>query len=361
MVILIRGSGCARFAGSDVPTTRRGVRLTGGNRTMPRIPRQIRTELSLNQIDLNLLRVFDVLIHERSVTRTADRIGRTQSAVSHALGRLRNIFNDELFEREGSVMVPTPRALELAAVIGKAIAEISDVVDRSTRFEPETSPRNFRVGLSDYTAVAFLPQMIDRFAREAPKASLNILHTRESEVVELLRRKEVECVILGNFNTNETHLNKVVLSVDKMVCAGWRGNPLLAGLTAQQYQAAEHLQISADGRAEGVADIVLRQMNLTRKVVATIPHYLVAPWVIKGTSLITAFGDSMLLVLPDESETVIVAPPIPLPDVVLTMIYDRYLETDLGHAWLRRLIASVAHEQKQAKEGVYGEYGRRQL
>lgn len=313
----------------------------------------IRSPLSLNQIDLNLLRVFDVLMQERSVTRTAERIGRTQSAISHSVGKLRNIFNDELFTRSGSVMVPTPRAQDLAAVISRALADVRSVVDRNALFNPKDSTRNFRIGLSDYTALALLPQFIERFNREAPKATLNILHARESEVPDLLRSKEIECAVLGNSAISAPNLNQVVLSVDRMVCAGWRGNADMADLTLERYLAADHLQVSADGIAEGAADVALRKMNLTRKVVATIPHYLVAPWVLKGTPLITVFGDSVLLAITEPSETTVVSPPLPLPDVVMTLSYDKYLEADLGHAWLRDLIQSVVNEQRETKNARY--------
>ncbi|MES2436219.1 MAG: LysR family transcriptional regulator [Pseudomonadota bacterium] len=318
--------------------------------------RHIRTDLSLNQIDLNLLRVFDVLMHERSVTRTAERIGRTQSAVSHSVARLRSIFNDELFVREGSAMIPTPKALGLAAVISMALADIGTVLDQNAHFDPRNSTRNFRIGLTDYAAVTFLPRLIERFSREAPNATLNILHARESEVTEQLRSKEVECLVLGNPSKVDAHLSKVVISTDKMVCAGWRGNPQMAGLTVEQYLAADHLQISSDGVAEGLVDIELRKMNLSRKVVATIPHYLVAPWVIKGTSLITVFGASVLLALTDASETVILEPPIPLPDLVLTMVHERYREADLGHAWLRKLLRDIAEEQRMDKARLYRDF-----
>lgn len=306
----------------------------------------------MQQMDLNLLRVFDVLIQERSVTRTALRIGRSQSAVSHAVGRLRRVFNDELFRREGVTMVPTPRALELAAVVSKALATIRAAVDQNINFEPASSVRNFRIGLSDYTALTFLPGLIRKFSVEAPGATLNILHARETEIVDRLRNRDVECVILGNPSLNDPHLEKHVLIADRMVCAGWSGNPSLVDMSRAKYLAADHLQISADGQAEGATDLALREMNLSRRVVATVPHYLVAPWIIRGTSLITTFGDSVLLALTPESETVIFDPPIPLPDVLLTLIYERYLDADPGHVWLRELIGTVAREVQYAKARV---------
>ena len=312
-------------------------------------------EYSLDQIDLNLLRIFDILMQERSVTKTAQRTGRTQSAVSHSLGKLREIFRDELFSRDALRMEPTLRAIELAAVISASLADIRHVVDRHLHFEPRQTRRNFRVGLSDYTAATFLPNLIERFTAEAPHATLNVLHTRQSEVASLLKARAIECAVLGNVVVDDERIAQVVLSVDKMVCAGWSGNPALQELTFERYMEAAHLQISADGVDEGLSDAALRQMELSRKVVATVPHYLVAPWILKGTQLLTAFGDSLVLALDSASETAVVAPPFDIPDVTVVLIFERRLEADLGCCWLRSLIQEISVEHEARKSALLGE------
>lgn len=312
-----------------------------------------RQELSLDQIDLNLLRIFDILMQERSVTKTAQRTGRTQSAVSHSLGKLREIFQDELFSRDAMRMEPTLRALELATVISASLSDIRHVIDRHMHFEPAETRRNFRVGLSDYTAATFLPSLIERFAAAAPYATLNVLHTRQSEVTSLLKARAIECAVLGNVMVDDDErIGQVVLSVDKMVCAGWSGNPALAQLTLERYLEASHLQISADGVGEGLSDAALRQMDLKRKVVATVPHYLVAPWILKGTQLLTAFGDSLVLALDSASETYVVAPPFDIPDVTVALLFERRLEADLGCRWLRSLIEEISVEQRARKASL---------
>lgn len=310
------------------------------------------TEFSLDQIDLNLLRIFDILMQERSVTKTAQRTGRTQSAVSHSLGKLREIFRDELFSRDALRMEPTLRALELATVISTSLSDIRHVIDRHLHFEPGETRRNFRVGLSDYTAATLLPSLIERFTAAAPHATLNVLHTRQSEVTSLLKARAIECAVLGNVVVDDDRISQVVLSVDKMVCAGWSGNPALKQLSLERYLEASHLQISADGVGEGLSDAALRQMDLRRKVVATVPHYLVAPWILKGTRLLTAFGDSLVLALDSASETSVVVPPFDIPDVTVSLMFERRLEADLGCSWLRSLIEEISLEQRTGKASL---------
>ncbi len=256
--------------------------LTGKHRM------ELKKEFALDQLDLNLLRVFVVLMEERSVTRAADRLNRTQSAVSHSLAKLRAFFNDDIFNRDSGTMEPTPRAKELSVAVSAALANIRSAVDRHLNFEPLETIRNFRIGLTDYTAIAILPQIMREFIRCAPHATLNVLHAPESDIETLLQSGGLDCAVLGNANFKNDSLVEVVLSRDKLICAGWRGSAILSGaLTLERYLEAPHLQISSDGVSEGAADRALKRQNLSRHVVATTPHYLVAPYLIRGTELLT--------------------------------------------------------------------------
>ncbi len=254
-------------------------------------------------------------------------------------------------------MEPTPRAKELAAVLTIALADIRQVVDRHLNFEPNSTSRNFRIGLADSTSVTVLPSLIKNFSVQAPYATLNVLHTREAEVLDLLKTKQIECAVLGNISIKSEQITTVQLSTHKMICAGWKGNSLLEDLTEERYLSSPHLQISSDGKAEGVADIVLKGLGLKRKVVATISHYLVAPWIIKDTPLLTVFGDDFVFAITEETETRIVNVPFALPDVRLSMIYERSAEADAGHAWLRSLIMATTKGQQALKEDAYRRHG----
>jgi hypothetical protein len=141
----------------------------------------------------------------------------------------------------------------------------------------------------------------------------------------------------------------------EILCAGWRGNPTLSeSMTIEKYLKLPHLQISSDGLAEGIADRALAKMGLKRTVVATVPHYLVAPWILKGTDMLTVFGDSILPLLDDRSETLVFDPPFSLPDISVTMYYNKTAEDDPGHQWLRSLVCRFAEEQSTAKSAVRG-------
>ncbi|WP_432459738.1 LysR family transcriptional regulator [Agarivorans sp. QJM3NY_25] len=320
---------------------------------MTEFPPSARSEDALKQIDLNLLRVFDVLMQERSVTLAAARLNRTQPAISHSLARLRLLLDDELFSRESRALLPTPRAMELWPAISQAISQIRAAIDQHLQFNPSKTQRNFRIGVNDYTAVTFLPGLIEAFSIEAPNASLNAIHERENDAASSLRNKQVDGIIIGNSTMKDGMFRVVELARDKMVCAGWAGNEKLDHLNLEGYLSAQHLQISADGISPGLADNALKNMGKSRNIVATVPHYLVAPWVIKGSDLLTTFGDGILPVLSQESEIRILPPPISLPDVTLSLIYEHEMENDLGHIWFRSLLRSVVEKQREGKQAAY--------
>ncbi len=309
--------------------------------------------MQYNNIDLNLLRVFEALMREKNVTRAAERIGRSQSAVSHSLGKLRELFQDELFTRSGVAMQPTALARELDGSFMNALLEIRGAIDRHLTFDPKSMRRDFRVGVSDYTAIGFVQGLVDGFHNQAPHATLSVMHAREQEVPTLLRSSYLDCAILGNVNFEDDELIQRVISRDKMLCGMWKGNQIGRPLTLESYVAARHLQVSSDGVSRGIMDRLLEPYGLKRRANATISHYLVAPWVIKGTDLLTMFGDGVLVGLDDRSEMAIVAPPIEVPDVEVTTTVHHRMASDPGTKWLLHLLNAVVKESAEIKRVAY--------
>lgn len=307
--------------------------------------------LNPNKVDLNLLKVFDLLMEERSVTRAAQRICRTQSAVSHSLNKLRDIFGDELFVNQAGAMSPTSLARELGPVISLALADLQSVVDRHIDFKPAESTRQFKVGVTDYTGALYLPALLKSFSEQAPQARLRIIPVLVYDAAELFGKHELDCLLIGNPLIKGTHLVETVLTRHEMMCATWKHNEAIAHFTLERYLALDHLQISPDGDEKGVSDRALADMGLTRRVVAVIPHYMVAPKVLKGTNLVAAFADGMVPLLDASSEICVLRPPFPMPDVNLSLVYPRSKQTDAGHIWLRsciRQVVSVCEEHKRA-------------
>ena len=318
-------------------------------------PSKVTPEFSLNQFDLNLLRVFDAIMRERSITRAASRIGRTQPAVSHALNRLRDIFGDELFLRVGGEMEPTPRASELSATISMALSNLRHAIDQHLHFRPKETTRTFRLCVSDYTAVVVLQNLIQSFNAQAPNATLNVVHAQNFEVASQLRKREIDCAIVGDYNDVDLNIEQELLSVDRMVCAAWKGNSKLDGMTLERYLEAQHLQISSDGRSLGMMDRRLKDIGLTRNIIAVTPYYLAIPYVLEGTELLTVFGEGTLLALPPDSSIRIFRPPVELPDLQIKLLYENGALHDPGHQWFINMIRDLMGQQDSRKKALYDE------
>jgi DNA-binding transcriptional LysR family regulator len=309
--------------------------------------------MHFDDLDLNLLRVFDIMMREGSVTRTAERMGRTQSAISHSLGKLRILFRDELFTRDGAVMRATPRAVELLSEISGALSTIRSSIDRHHVFDPSSTRRNFRVGLTDYHAMVFVPGLLREFARRAPLATLNIIPANGSEILNVIHLRQVDCVLTGASIRDDPRVQRIELGQDRLLCAVWSGSMIAKrGLTLDAYLAASHLQISADGVSGGLADIALKDAGLRRNIVATISNYLILPRVLRGTEFITHCGDGILHILDDASDVTVVAPPLEINNVSTSLLLQHHMATDPGIVWLTQVISEIYDESQFTKAEI---------
>jgi DNA-binding transcriptional LysR family regulator len=153
--------------------------------------------------------------------------------------------------------------------------------------------------------------------------------TSKEEVGRLVLTRKLDCAIIPNFDRHDQNLTVSEVGRDDLVCAIWSGSELLRRpLTLENYLEATHLQISADGLSEGLVDKALREMGLQRNVAATIPNYLVIPWVLRGSDLITHCADSIGLLLDGNSEVSLVKAPLALPSMPISLIAHRQTATD---------------------------------
>lgn len=152
-------------------------------------------------LDLNLLRVFDAMMMELSTVRAGGRLGLTQSAVSAALGRLRQIMQDDLFIREGNRMVPTPRALALQEPIRTALRQMEEALSSAAGFDPATSDRDFVLAGSDYVSTFLMPRLARVVRPEAPDVTLQMLDVPAQQVVPFLSKGRVDVAVERQMET----------------------------------------------------------------------------------------------------------------------------------------------------------------
>lgn len=293
----------------------------------------------MSGMDLNLLPVFDALMTERNATRAAARLGLTQPAVSHALGRLRVLLGDPLFVRSPGGMTPTPAAEAIAGALRPALRGIAAAIGVREEFVPATSSRQFVIGLSDYASVVLLPRLLEVMKKDAPHATLVVKSTAHAQGLQLLEDGGAE-LIAGNFPLPPPHMKEQRLYTDDFVCAARADHPAFRRtLTMKRYLSLEHIQVSTRGEPHGYIDGTLKESGAERKVSVTVGHFLVAPLILRGTDLIATEPRRLLAPLAKQFGLVLKPPPFAIPSFAVTQIWHSRHTADAPHAWLRETVA----------------------
>jgi len=244
--------------------------------------------MNLRKIDLNLLVYFDALMQTRHVSRAADRLGVGQSAMSAALGRLRDLFEDPLLVREGNGMVPTERALALEIEVRNVLRGIEHVIEPPGDFDPSTSGRRFRVRMSDLLTFLFMQDLAQSLERIAPDVKLQVEHLSPEQTVDALARDTIDAAISTGL-TPPKSVHETRLFHDTVVCVARRGLAVEKELTRpEDFARLPQIRVSQSPLDYRFADDRLHPMGLDRNVAITVPHWLAVADILCATSLVAA-------------------------------------------------------------------------
>ncbi|MBX6322206.1 MAG: LysR family transcriptional regulator [Rhodospirillaceae bacterium] len=315
----------------------------------------------LNGLDLNLVRVFDALIEERNVTRAGHRLGLTQSAVSHALRRLRAILGDELFVRAPEGMRPTPRALEVAPRLREALHLLQNAL-APAEFEPAATSRRFVLAANDYVSAVLLPGLTARLREAAPHAALRV-RPGSLGIAEALDSGRLDLAI-GRFGRVPERYASEPLFRETVVWALSRDHPLADGpLTLDRLAGLPHLILSALGDEVPTVDgfvvehgLEIRVMRddasafqsalaargLPRMIALTIPHALAAPWIVGRSDVAALLPRRLATVFEGPCRLKLFDPPYPSPPFEWMALWHKGRGDQPAMAWFRRLLREVA-------------------
>jgi len=297
--------------------------------------------MNLVQFDLNLLVALDALLRERNVTRAGQRIGLSQPAMSGTLGRLRDLFRDDLLVRVGRNLELTPLAQELIEPVRQCIARIEDMIQHRRAFDPAHEQRVFTIAASDYAAYLLLPPLLERLTGEAP--GITVKFTRlDGRSLELLSEDRVDFVIMPS--EIETNFPGELLFIDHWVCAVWSQHPDLgATLSEAQFGALPHLGYELSERdGHSVADHHLAGLQIRRHMAATTESFLVAPFLLRGTRLITLAHRRLAERVKAAADIKTFEPPYPMPDIHESLYWNPRHSSAPPHTWLRALFVAAA-------------------
>ncbi|CAE6916905.1 MULTISPECIES: LysR family transcriptional regulator [Pseudomonas] len=289
----------------------------------------------LRRVDLNLLIVFETLMHERSVTRAAEKLFLGQPAISAALGRLRGLFDDPLFVRTGRSMEPTARAQEIFALLSPALDSISTAVSRAADFDPATSNAVFRIGLSDDVEFALMPPLIKRLRAEAPGVVLVIRRTNHLLMPGLLSSGEIS---VGVSYTDELPANakRKVLRVTKAKLL--RADSAPGRLSLDEFCARPQAMVSYAGDTIGFIDPDLEALDRKRSVVLAVPQFNALGALLSGTDIVATVPDYTADVLTAQGGLRTEDLPFKTRTIELHMAWRGAQDNDPAERWLRSRI-----------------------
>lgn len=308
---------------------------------------------SLRTFDLNLLKVFDAVMGERSLTRAAHQLALTQPAISNALRRLREAVGDELLVRQGRGLEPTPRALELWPAVREVLERLQSTLTPSV-FDPTQARTSFVLTLADSTAAELMPPLVEAISHQAPGVSLRVVPLTTRDPRKLLQDGQADLAI-GHFPAVVADLGERAaadgavpflhhrLFVGDYVCVMRHGHPL-AGvpLTLENFCAARHMLVSFSGRAYGFVDEALASLQQSRHVVLTVNQFFTAGRVVINSDLLTVLPRHFVGVTGFADQLVMRELPFQVAPIQIDALWHPRHHGSSAHAWLRQLVVEQA-------------------
>jgi DNA-binding transcriptional LysR family regulator len=299
--------------------------------------------MNVQDIDLNLLRAFDAVLQEKSVTGAAARLRLTQPAVSNALSRLRALFGDPLFVRTPSGMDATPFARELGEPVRQALALLESALAHGPGFDPAVSTRAFRFYMSDLGQIEFLPPLIEHVQKVAPGVRLEAVALEVEDIGDALAAGTLDLAV-GFLPGLGPPVRRKPLFRDPYVCLMRAGHPRAGkALTRKAFVEASHALVSYRG-GHRVIEEALERAGLARRIALRVPHFTVVPMVLERTDLILILPRRVARVYERRGEFKSLPPPVPIPPADVGVHWHERFDADPGNRWLREQLLDLFTE-----------------
>ncbi|MES2183752.1 MAG: LysR family transcriptional regulator [Pseudomonadota bacterium] len=314
--------------------------------------------LNFRTFDLNLLRVFDEVMAERSLTRAAHNLSLTQPAVSNALRRLRDTLGDELVRRAGQSMEPTPRALAIWPEVREALRQLQRSLAPDT-FDPATTSATFVLAMADATAAVLVPGLVRITEAEAPGVQIRVVPLATRDPRKLLADEAADMAVgyfpavLADLTARsqageaQAYLHQRLYH-GEYVCVMRRGHPLSemseGSFTIDHFCEARHMLVSFSGRPYGFIDEALALLGRQRRVAITVNQFFTAGRVVAQSDLLTVLPRHFVGATGLADRIVWRPLPFPVPTVHVDALWHSRLQPSSAHEWLRAAITRATHQ-----------------
>ena len=303
--------------------------------------------VDIRKLDLNLLVVLDAIHGEGGVTRAAQKLNLTQPAISHALSRLRALFDDPLFVRQGRALVPTPLTRGLIEPLRRSLRGLSALLGEAQPFTPASAEARFTLAMRDPVELLLLPRLMPLLAQDAPGIDLRVVQVARRNLEPALAAGTLDLALDVPLPVSESvHRRRV--AADRLVMVARRQHPHIrngAGLT--DYLRQQHVMVTSRRRGPGFEDVVLSEHGLERRVRLRCRNYLSAFRVVAESDLVLTMAERYAGVLNAGFGHRVLPLPLKTPTLDLYLYWHAAVEEDPANRWLRGLVLEIFAGYKQ--------------
>ncbi len=297
---------------------------------------------NLRQLDLNLLIALDVLIAEASVTKAAEKLNLSQSAMSYSLKKLRAILNDDLLIRTSRDMEVTPYAREISDRVRQILVEIQTTLLAKDNFDPATTPETFKIAMSDYAEATIGVNLIQQIATQASGIKIRVNNLEKETVMDDLDANRLDLVINPLLNLKSWHVSQDLYR-EEFVCV-FRGDNMIDEISLADYIERSHILVSMKDDFQGEGDRILERQQKSRRVIWSTSHFMAVPFLLNNFDCVALLPRRMAQQCAKSMNLKILPPPIPLEDFTVSMVWHQRNTNNLAHQWLRQQIIEAVRD-----------------
>ena len=308
--------------------------------------------MHIKELDLNLLFVMDAMLRDRHVSKAAEGLGMSQSAMSHALNRLRGYFDDPLFIKTGNAMEPTPKALALRDAVVDVMGTVRQRILSEVDFNPTTAQREFTICITDMGELVFMPTLLARLRKQAPHCSIRTMQVPAEQIEGLLASGEADMAI-GSYRTAPEGLYKQRLFMHSFATIVHVENKKIRKrISLSQFENHPQIVVTLTGKTTVAYDSVLEEKGIKRQVVMKTPHFLIVPLLIEQQpDLIATVPLELANVYARYGNIRSVEPPVELPTFAINQYWHPLFHQEPALIWLRELIKKTFENYPEIDRG----------
>lgn len=294
--------------------------------------------IHLSRIDLNLFVVFDAIYTEGGITRASKRLNLTQPAISHALGRLRELFDDPMFVRQGKAMIPTSLARVMIDPVRQSLQGLESSLQRIAPFDPATARKRFTVGMRDLRELTVLPSLLRAVTRQAPFVDITVVRAERRRLEAELAAGTLDAAIDVHLALSD-QVQRQLVNAERLVVVARPLHPTVKrGLDLETYLSQEHILVSSRRRGLGFEDYELSRHGLKRRIRLRCQHYFAACRVVSETDLILTMAERYALIVNRTFRNRVLPFPLEVPSYDTYLYWHASSEADPANGWLRNLL-----------------------